>query len=201
MAVWGYVRVSSIHQNVDRQVESLLPYVTTRTHLIIEKQSGKDFERPKYLAMKELMQKNDILVIQSLDRLGRNYEMIKEEWQDIIKKGVKIKVLDNELLDTTRYKENDLLSDFLSNIVLEVLSFVADNERKKIKERQSTGIAIAKKKGVKFGRPAIKYPKDWEKYYIQWKEKKITSVAFMNVLDLKKTTFYKLLKEYEKIKK
>ena len=196
MAVWAYARVSSNDQNVDRQIDSLLPLVTTKSHLIIEKQSGKDFERPKWKALKDIMNEHDTLIIKSLDRLGRNYLQIKEEWKEITDKGIYIKVLDNPLLDTSVYADNNLMAQFTSNIILEVLSFVAENERKNIHQRQKEGIASAKLRGVKFGRPAIQYPKEWEHYYFLWKNNKITAVQFMKAVDLKKTSFYKLVKEY-----
>ena len=142
--VWGYARVSSKDQNEERQVAELLPLVSSRSHLIVEKQSGKNFERPKYLWLKDIMDKVDTLVIKSLDRLGRNYNQIKEEWSELVNQGIYIKVLDSPILNTNEYKTNDLMAQFMSNIVLEVLSFVAENERKNIKRRQAEGIALAK---------------------------------------------------------
>lgn len=197
MATWGYIRVSSKEQNVDRQVEQILPLVTTKSHLIIEKKSGKDFERPKYLALKDIMNEHDTLIIKSLDRLGRNYSMIKNEWKDLQDRKIYIKVLDNEILDTSKFKDNDLMAQFISNIVLEVLSFGAEKERIDIHQRQAEGIQSALKRGVKFGRPNVKFPDDWNDYYPLWKKKEITAVEMMNALNLKKTTFYKLVKEYE----
>lgn len=197
MATWGYIRVSSKEQNVDRQVEQILPLVTTKSHLIIEKKSGKDFERPKYLALKDIMNEHDTLIIKSLDRLGRNYSMIKNEWKDLQDRKIYIKVLDNEILDTSKFKDNDLMAQFISNIVLEVLSFGAEKERIDIHQRQAEGIQSALKRGVKFGRPNVKFPDDWNEYYPLWKKKEITAVEMMNALNLKKTTFYKLVKEYE----
>ena len=196
MAIWGYARVSSIDQNLDRQIDSLLPLVTTESHLIIEKQSGKDFERPKWKSLKNIMNEHDTLIVKSLDRLGRNYRQIKEEWKEITDKGIYIKVLDNPLLDTSIYADNDLMAQFTSNIVLEVLSFVAENERKNTHQRQMEGIRIAKEKGVKFGRPSIQYPKQWEHYYNLWINNEITAVQFMKAVNLKKSTFYNLIKKY-----
>lgn len=196
--IWGYARVSSKDQNEERQVEELLPLVTSEAYLIIEKQSEKDFNRPKYQWLKELMDSGDTLVIKSLDRLGRNYNQIKEEWNDLLKKGVYIKVVDNPLLDTSKYKDNDLMSQFMSNIVLEVLSFVAENERKNIKQRQAEGIAIAKASGKRLGRPRATYPNNWINVYPKWKQGSITAVQAMKECGLTKTTFYKLAKQYEK---
>ena len=197
MATWAYVRVSTREQNEDRQVEELKDLVTTESHLIIEKQSGKDFNRPLYQSMKNIMREGDTLIIKSLDRLGRNYEQMKDEWKDLSDRGIKIKVLDSPLLDTSKY-DDDLMGKFVSDIVFNVLSFCSENERKNIKQRQAEGIAIAKAKGTKFGRPATPYPDDFEKVYQEWKKGSIKAVEAMKLLDVKKTTFYKLARLYEK---
>ncbi|NJE41267.1 recombinase family protein [Faecalicoccus pleomorphus] len=196
--VWGYIRVSAKDQHEDRQVAELLPLVSSRSHLIIEKQSGKNFERPKYQWLKDIMDKGDTLVIKSLDRLGRNYSQIKEEWHELVKQGIYIKVLDSPILDTSEYKNNDLMAQFISNVVLEVLSFVAENERKNIKSRQAEGIAIAKATGKHLGRPRASFPPNWSIVYSQWKQDSITAVQAMKECGLTKTTFYKLVKQYEK---
>lgn len=196
--VWGYIRVSAKDQHEDRQVAELLPLVSSRSHLIIEKQSGKNFERPKYQWLKDIMDKGDTLVIKSLDRLGRNYSQIKEEWHELVKQGIYIKVLDSPILDTSEYKNNDLMAQFISNVVLEVLSFVAENERKNIKSRQAEGIAIAKATGKHLGRPRASFPSNWSTVYSQWKQGSMTAVQAMKECGLTKTTFYKLVKQYEK---
>lgn len=196
--VWGYIRVSAKDQHEDRQVAELLPLVSSRSHLIIEKQSGKNFERPKYQWLKDIMDKGDTLVIKSLDRLGRNYSQVKEEWHELVKQGIYIKVLDSPILDTSEYKDNDLMAQFISNVVLEVLSFVSENERKNIKSRQAEGIAIAKASGKHLGRPKAQYPSNWSTVYSQWKQSSITAVQAMRECGLTKTTFYKLVKQYEK---
>ena len=196
--VWGYARVSSKDQNEDRQTEELIPLLSSPSHLIIEKMSGKDFDRPKYKALKDLMDNGDTLIIKSLDRLGRNYNQIKEEWQELCKRGIFIRVLDNPLLDTSKYMDNDLMAQFTSNIVLEVLSFVAENERKNIKQRQAEGIAVAKAKGKHLGRPSASYPSNWTEVYAEWKQGSITAVKAMRECGLTKTNFYKLVKKYEK---
>ncbi|MBR0420185.1 MAG: recombinase family protein [Erysipelotrichaceae bacterium] len=196
MAVWGYVRVSSKDQNEDRQVEEIRPLVTTESHLLIEKQSGRDFNRPIYNSLKNIMREDDVLVIKSLDRLGRNYEQIKNEWEDLNKRGIKIKVLDTPLLDTSKY-DDDLMGKFVSDVVLNVLSFVAENERKNIKQRQTEGIAVAKAKGVRFGRPAAKLPENFPEVYKEWKSGKIKAVEAINKTGLKKSSFYNLVKRYE----
>ena len=144
------------------------------------------------------MDKGDTLVIKSLDRLGRNYSQIKEEWLELSNRGIYIKVLDNPLLDTSRYEDNDLMAQFTSNLILEVLSFVAENERRNIKQRQAEGIAVAKAKGKSFGRPKINYPSNWKKVYSLWNQNNFTAAQAMKDTGLTKTTFYKLVKEYEK---
>lgn len=196
--VWGYIRVSSKDQNEERQLNEILPLVSTESHLLVEKISGKDFNRPKYKALKDLMDKGDTLIIKSLDRLGRNYKEIKNEWKDLNDRGIYVKVLDTPLLDTSKYMDDDLMSSFLSNIVLEVLSYVAENERKNIKTRQKEGIANAKAKGTHLGRPKATYPENWNDVYIRWKNKEITAVQAMKQCNLTKTTFYKLAKQYSK---
>ena len=197
MAVWGYARVSTTQQNEDRQIVELSPLVTTESHLLVEKQSGKDFDRPIYKSLKNIMREGDTLVVKSLDRLGRNYEQMKEEWKDLSDRGIKIRVLDTPMLDTSKY-DDELMGKFVSDIVLKVLSFVAENERKNIKQRQKEGIAIAKAKGVKFGRPTIPYPDSFKSIINEWIEGKITAVEAMNQLDMKKTTFYKAVKNINK---
>jgi len=196
MAVWGYVRVSSKDQNEDRQIQEIMPLVTTESHLLVEKQSGKDFNRPIYNSLKNIMREDDVLVIKSLDRLGRNYEQMKDEWKDLTDRGIKIKVLDTPLLDTSKY-DDDLMGRFVSDVVLNVLSFVAENERKNIKQRQAEGIAVAKAKGVRFGRPSMKYPDNFESVYKDWKAGKIKGVEAIRILNLKKSSFYKMVQRYE----
>lgn len=194
MAVWGYARVSTAQQNEDRQIVELRPLVTTESHLLVEKQSGKDFDRPIYKSLKNIMREGDILVIKSLDRLGRNYEQMKDEWKDLSDKGIKVKVLDTPLLDTSKY-DDELMGKFVSDVVFSVLSYVAENERKNIKERQKEGIAVAKTKGVRFGRPLVKKPETFDEVYQKFEDGKITAVEAMKLLGLKKTTFYKFVKQ------
>ena len=197
MAVWGYARVSTSQQNEDRQIVELRPLVTTESHLLVEKQSGKDFDRPIYKSLKNIMREGDTLVVKSLDRLGRNYEQMKEEWKDLSDRGIKIRVLDTPMLDTSKY-DDELMGKFVSDVVLNVLSFVAENERKNIKQRQMEGIAIAKAKGIRFGRASIPYPDNYQEVITEWKKGEITAVEAMKLLNLKKTTFYKMLKNVTK---
>ena len=152
MSVYGYIRVSSKDQKEDRQQIALKEVGVERQNIYVDKQSGKDFNRPQYKKMLRKLKKDDLLYIKSIDRLGRNYEEILQQWRILTKeKGVDIVVLDMPLLDTRRGK--DLMGTFLSDIVLQVLSFVAENERTNIKQRQAEGIAAAKAQGIKFGRP------------------------------------------------
>jgi len=165
-------------------------------YIFIDKQSGKDFNRPKYLALKNILREGDLLVVMSIDRLGRNYQEIKSEWQ-VITQDIKadIKVLDMPLLDTRHYK--DLLGAFIADLVLQMLAFVAEQERVSIKQRQKEGIAVARAKGKHLGRARIEMPEGFESVYSEWRKKRITAKRAMTRLGLKRTTFYKLVKEYE----
>ena len=171
--LYGYIRVSSREQNEDRQILALKELSIPEKNLFIDKQSGKDFERPQYRKMVRKLKKDDLLYIKSIDRLGRNYSEILEQWRILTKeKGIDIVVLDMPLLDTRRGK--DLMGTFLSDIVLQVLSFVAENERTNIRQRQAEGIAAAKARGVRFGRPPKPLPENFHHLYQQWKNGKIT---------------------------
>lgn len=193
---YGYARVSSKEQNLDRQIEALTNYGINERDIITDKQSGKDFNRTGYVTLKnQLLRSDDTLVIKELDRLGRNMDMIKKEWQELQENGINIIVLDTPLLNTEG--KSDLEKKLISNIVFELLSYMAEKERIKIKERQAEGIKKAKEKGKHLGRPKAEYPKLWEMYYIQWKSGQITAKECMEHLDLKRTTFYKLAKGYE----
>lgn len=196
--IFGYIRVSSLDQNIDRQLQEMLDIGINERDIYIDKQSGKDFERPKYKALKTVLRSGDIVYIKSIDRFGRNSREIKREWEEITQEiGADIKVMDMPLLDTTQYK--DLIGNFVSNLVLEVLSFVAEQERENIKQRQQEGIKIAKSKGKHLGRPKAVFPEHWEAVYKDWKSNDITAVKAMEKLGLKKSTFYKLVKQYEDI--
>ena len=170
--LYGYIRVSTREQNEDRQILALKELSIPEKNLFIDKQSGKDFERPQYRKMVRKLKKDDLLYIKSIDRLGRNYSEILEQWRILTKeKGIDIVVLDMPLLDTRRGK--DLMGTFLSDIVLQVLSFVAENERTNIRQRQAEGIAVAKARGVRFGRPPKPLPENFHHLYQQWKNGKI----------------------------
>lgn len=172
--VYGYARVSTVNQKEDRQIDELIKYGIPQKDIYIDKQSGKDFKRPQYMRLYKRLKKDDLLVIKSIDRLGRNYDEILREWRKITKtKRSDIVVIDMPLLDTTRNK--DLLGTFIADLVLQVLSFVSENERMNILQRQSEGIAAAKKRGVKFGRPKKVLSIEYIKNYRLWKDKKISA--------------------------
>ena len=197
--IYGYARVSTKEQKEDRQVEGLKEYGIKEENIFVDKISGKDFNRPEYQFIKELMKRtaNNILVIKSIDRLGRNYKEILQEWRELTHElKVDIIVLDMPLLDTTKYK--DLLGTFISDLILQVLSFVAEQERKNIRQRQEEGIKIAKSKGTKFGRPKIKIPSNFEEEYVKWKNGAQTARVTMEKLKLKRGKFYMFVREYEK---
>ena len=193
---FAYCRVSSKDQNEDRQVEAMLELGINERDIFVDKCSGKDFERPQYQALKIQLRKGDILIIKSIDRLGRDYKQICNEWNEItniIKAN--IRVLDMPLLDTT--KTDGLIGQVISDIVLQLLSYVAEQERAFTKQRQSEGIELAKKKGKRFGRPVIQYPQNWNEIYEIWQNKEITARKAMEKMNLKPTSFYKLAKNYQ----
>ena len=186
----GYARVSSVNQHEDRQLIELLSYGVPEGNIYIDKQSGKDFNRKAYIKMYKSLKSGDLLVIKSIDRLGRNYHEIQEEWRKITKKkGADIVVLDMPLLDTTKSK--DLLGTFIADLVLQLLSFVAENERINIRQRQAEGIAAAKKRGVRFGRPPLEMPNEYDKYYKLWQDKKITAKEAAETLRIPLWAFYR----------
>lgn len=187
--VYGYARVSSRDQNEDRQITVLQELSIPEKNIFLDKQSGKDFERPAYKRMVRRVRKDDLLYIKSIDRLGRNYEEIQNQWRILTKdKGIDICVIDMPLLDTRRGK--DLVGTFLSDIVLQVLSFVAENERTNIRQRQAEGIAAAKARGVKFGRPPIPYPDNFKDICRDWKKKKMTLRQAADACQMPVGTFY-----------
>lgn len=198
-SVYGYIRVSSRDQNEDRQMIALKEVGVADRKIYLDKQSGKDFNRPQYKKLLRKMKKDDLLYIKSIDRLGRNYEEILQQWRVLTKeKGIDIVVLDMPLLDTRRGK--DLMGTFLSDIVLQVLSFVAENERTYIRQRQAEGIAAAKAKGVRFGRPPAPLPESFHSLYQKWKQGEITGTAAAKVCDMPLSTFRYRAEAYEKAK-
>ncbi len=188
IAVYGYIRVSTKEQNEDRQLIAMSQANVPPENIFIDKQSGKDFDRQQYKKLVRRMKKDDLLYIKSIDRLGRNYGEILEQWRVLTKeKGIDIVVLDMLLLDTRRGK--DLMGTFLSDIVLQVLSFVAENERANIRQRQAEGIAAAKARGVRFGRPPRPLPENFHSAYRRWKAKKITGTAAAKECGMALSTF------------
>ena len=196
---YGYVRVSTREQNEDRQLIALREVAVSESNLFVDKQSGKDFKRPQYKRLLKKLKKDDLLYIKSIDRLGRNYGEILEQWRILTKeKGIDIVVLDMPLLDTRRGK--DLMGTFLSDIVLQVLSFVAENERTNIRQRQAEGIAAAKARGVRFGRPPRPLPENYHSAYQRWKAGAITGTAAARECGMPLSTFRYRAEIYEKAK-
>lgn len=193
---YGYIRVSSKEQNEDRQIDALMKEGILKSRIFMDKQSGKDFNRPQYQKMLKKLDKESVLYVLSIDRLGRNYKEITEQWRVITKeKEADIVIIDMPLLDTRVGK--DLIGTFLSDLVLQLLSFVAENERINIRQRQAEGIASAKARGVKFGRPIIPLPDDFNEIYIEWKGKKITGREASKRCAISEKTLHKRIKEYE----
>lgn len=185
--IYGYIRVSTREQNEDRQWIALREVGVPEQNILLDKQSGKDFHRPQYRRLVRKLKKDDLLYIKSIDRLGRNYGEILEQWRLLTKeKGVDIVVLDMPLLDTRR---KDLMGTFLSDIVLQVLSFVAENERVNIRQRQAEGIAAAKARGVRFGRPPKPLPENFHSAYQRWRADKITGTAAAKEYGMLLSTF------------
>lgn len=195
--VYGYARVSSKEQNLDRQIEALLSVGIEERHIIVDKASGENFDRIGYQSLKQaILRQGDTLVVKELDRIGRNYEQIKIEWLELQQMGINIEVLDMPIVNTTG--KSDLEKNLIGNIVFELLAYVAEKERQKNKIRQAEGIRIAKEKGKMLGRPSVTYPKDWDAVYKQWKNNEITAKVAMESLGLKRTTFYKLVDKLKK---
>ena len=199
MTIYGYIRVSTREQNEDRQVIALHEVGVPEKNIYMDKQSGKDFNRPQYKKLLRKMKKDDLLCIKSIDRLGRNYEEILAQWRILTKdKGIDIMVLDMPLLDTRRGK--DLMGTFLSDIVLQVLSFVAENERINIRQRQAEGIAAAKARGVRFGRVPKPLPPNFRTVYQRWKHGEITGTAAAKECGMPISTFRYRAKIYQNAK-
>ena len=194
---YGYIRVSSRDQNEDRQMIAMKEMNIPKSNIYVDKQSGKNFDRPQYLKLTSCMRKDDILYVMSIDRLGRNYEEILEQWRILTKeKKADIVVMDMPLLDTRNGK--DLMGTFLSDIVLQVLSFVAENERSNIRQRQAEGIAAAKIRGVRFGRPERKLPDDFDTIRKAWRNKTITLDQAAAACGMPRSTFYEKAVKFER---
>lgn len=201
MRSFFYARVSSKDQSLERQLVTANELGIENEYVFIEKASGKDFKRPEYQLMKRMLREDDILYIKSLDRLGRNKQMILDEWRELTRdKKINIVVWDMPLLDTRKYKDMNGLENLISDLILQLLSYMAEDERKRIKERQEEGIKAALKKGTKFGRRKILIDENFKTVYDQWKQGEITAVKAMDLVSMKSNTFYRRVKEYEVIK-
>ena len=193
--MYGYVRVSSQEQNEDRQLIAMAESGVARANIFIDKQSGKDFERPNYKKLIKRLRPGNTLIIKSIDRLGRNYEEIQNQWRIITKeKKVDIVVIDMPLLDTRRDK--NLLGTFISDLVLQLLSFISENERTTIRQRQAKGIAAAKKRGVRFGRPTKEAPPDFDELIAKWQKKEMPLDEILRQYGMSESTFYRFCKTY-----
>lgn len=194
METYGYIRVSSTDQNEDRQVLAMKEMQVSPKNIFIDKQSGKDFDRPQYKKLVKKLKPGDLLYILSLDRLGRNYEEIQSQWRHLTKEiGIDICVIDMPILDTRPYK--DLLGTFVTDLFLQVLSFVAENERDNIRKRQAQGIAAAKLRGVKFGRPETPVPDNFAELVKLWEKKKLPQEEILRQCNMSESTFYRRLRE------
>lgn len=194
MKIYGYIRVSSTDQNEDRQRIALAAKDVPLSNIYIDKQSGKDFERPNYKRMIKKVKPGDLIYIMSIDRLGRNYKEIQEQWRILTKvKEVDICVIDMPLLDTRTAK--DLMGTFIADLVLQILSFVAENERVNIKKRQEQGIAAAKARGVRFGRPEKPVPENFSEIVHRWETKELAIDEVLRICGMSDATFYKRLRE------
>jgi len=192
---YGYVRVSSIDQNEDRQLIVMQENDIPKDNVYVDKQSGKDFERPQYKKLVKKLKSGDLLYILSIDRLGRNYEDIQKQWRILTKEiGIDICVIDMPLLDTRNGK--DLMGTFIADLVLQILSFVAQSERENIKKRQAQGIAAAKARGVKFGRPESPLPENFDKIIKDWEENKLSITQILKICNISEATFYRRLREH-----
>lgn len=193
---FGYIRVSSKDQNEGRQLDAMRKMGINERDIYLDKQSGKNFERANYQLLKRVIRKGDILYIHSLDRFGRNKEEILQEWNDLTKNiEADIVVLDMPLLDTTQYK--DSMGTFIADLVLQILSWMAEEERQRIRKRQREGIDLALQKGIQFGRPTVFVSEEFKEVYRRWKVKELTAVQAMQEAGVKKTSFYKLVKALE----
>lgn len=194
---YAYVRVSSTSQNVGRQLEEINKFNIEKKNIYIDKESGKDFNRKNYRKLIKKVKNGDLIVIKSIDRLGRNYKEIGEEWNYITqKKKVDICVIDMPILDT-RKVPSDLFGKFIADLILQLLSFIAENERNNIKQRQAEGIKLAKKNGVKFGRPAFKITKEFIESVILYKQGKLTLDKILYQFKISRTSFYKYVKQVD----
>lgn len=196
--VYGYARVSTREQNLDRQIAALRQYVTDERDIITDKESGKDFDRTGYQYLRErLIRPGDTLIVKSLDRLGRNKEQVKEELQHYRADGVRVKILDLPTTMIELPEGQDWIVEMVNNILIEVLASIAEQERLTIRQRQAEGIAEAKKQGRQLGRKKTDRPENWDEVTELWKNGSITAVQAMDRLGLRKSTFYRMIREQE----
>lgn len=194
MITYGYVRVSSQDQNEERQMIAMGDFGIPRKRIYVDKQSGKDFDRPEYRKLIRRIKKGDLLVVKSIDRLGRNYEEIQDQWRSLTKeKGIDIFVIDMPLLDTRPFK--DLIGTFIADLVLQILSFISQTERENIRQRQAEGIAAAKARGVRFGRRSKELPENFLGMVEAWRSGEIRTVDALNLCKFSQSTFYRRVKE------
>lgn len=195
---WAYARVSTKDQNLDRQVTLLKQYVD-EAFILSDKASGKNFERPKWELLNNVLDQGDTLIICSLDRLGRNYKQIRDVWKDLFERKVNVKILDCELLSTNHEDyETDSMKLLMTNVAFEMFAYIAENERTQIKQRQAEGILVAKSAGKHLGRPKATFPSNWKDVYIRWKRKEISQNRACIELGISKNTFKKLKDIYQK---
>ncbi len=200
MGIYGYIRVSSTDQNEDRQIAAMREAGVAETNIYMDRQSGKDFDRPQYKIMVGRLEKGDLLYILSIDRLGRNYEEIQRQWRILTKDiCIDICVIDMPLLDTRNGK--DLMGTFIADLVLQILSFVAESERSNIRKRQEQGIAMAKARGVRFGRPEARVSEEFPKIVRDWERKRISIDVALEKCGVSESTFYRRVREYRILQK
>lgn len=193
---FAYIRVSSKEQNEARQIETMKKEGIDERDMYIDKASGKDFNRPKYQLLKQMVRRDDTIVFDSITRMGRNMDETLKEYKWFDQNGIQLRFIKEPMIDTNN-DQDDLMKKAIQEVILILLSAFAEKEREEIKTRQAEGIAVAIQRGVKFGRPAIDVPNNWDELYEQWKAKEITAVKFMSEVNMTKATFYRKIKEYE----
>ncbi|MEB9435451.1 recombinase family protein [Bacillus cereus] len=200
MKTFGYIRVSSKDQKEDRQIKKMLDKGINERDLLIDKVSGKSFDRPSYQALKQMVREGDTVVFDSITRMGRNMNDTMKEYEWFVENGINLCFIEEPMINTNN-NSDDVMKQAIQKIILTMLTAFAEKERKEIKARQAEGIAIAKEQGVKFGRPSIKIPSNWDKNYKEWKAGNITAQKFAQNVDMSIATFYRKLKQYENDKK
>ncbi|HDR8089628.1 recombinase family protein [Bacillus cereus] len=200
MKIFGYIRVSSKDQKEDRQIKKMIDKGINERDLFIDKVSGKNFERPSYQLLKQMVREGDTVVFDSITRMGRNMNDTMKEYEWFVENGINLCFIEEPMINTNN-NSDDVMKQAIQKIILTMLTAFAEKERKEIKIRQAEGIAVAKEQGVKFGRPSMKIPNNWDKNYKEWKSGNITAQKFAQNVDMSIATFYRKLKQYEKDKK